>query len=313
MELQHVAVAAIVTLGFLSLITRLAALSKWAWTMFLRPPKDLKEHYGLWALVTGPTDGIGRALALDLASRGLNLVLVGRDPAKLASTRQLIQTLGPGVSVRTVEIDFASAGGEEITRKIEEGIEGLDLGLVVNNAGVSPPARFFHEFDAGEEENSIKVNVAAATWVTRAVVPGMVRRRRGAIVNVGSGSSELPSYPLLAVYAATKSYIAQLSRCINLEYKQYGIDVQCQIPLLVATKMSMIRRSTFFIPSAETYSKASLRAIGYEQITVPYWAHSLQWCILRSLPEPLVDWLLLKYFTGLRGRLLKKQLRKEKQ
>ncbi|GMI75076.1 beta-ketoacyl reductase 1 [Hibiscus trionum] len=65
------------SLGLISLCKPLPDFLKWVWVMFLRPPKNLKHHYGSWAIVTGCTDGIGKALAFQLASQGLNLLLVG--------------------------------------------------------------------------------------------------------------------------------------------------------------------------------------------------------------------------------------------
>ncbi|KAG5520727.1 hypothetical protein RHGRI_033340 [Rhododendron griersonianum] len=315
MELQSLILIAIATLGFISLCNHLAKFLTWVWVMFLRPPKNLKQ-YGSWALITGSTDGIGKALALELASKGLGLILVGRDPLKLKATCQQIQEeKGGNASVKTIVIDFSKLRGDEIAKKVEEGIAGLDLGILINNAGLSYPfPRFLHEVDLEMAESIVGVNVVGTTWVTKAVLPGMLKRKKGAIVNIGSGSSvAVSSYPLLTIYVATKAFIAMLSRSISLEYKQYGIDIQCQIPLLVATKMTSIRRSSFFIPSPETYSKASLRAIGYDQISVPYWTHSLQWCLIRALPDAVVDWSLFWYFSGMRKRGLEKLQKKNKQ
>ncbi|CAI0425788.1 unnamed protein product, partial [Linum tenue] len=194
-------------LGFLLFLRRALTFLDWIWAAFLRPPKDLKEHYGSWAVLTGPTDGIGKALAFELASRGLNLVLVGRSPSKLRATTDEIMIRSPHVEIRTVVLDLARSRGEEILGAIRNGIEGLDVGILVNNAGVGfPLPMFFHEMDAELVEWSLRVNVDAATWVAKAVVPAMLRKGRGAVVNVGSGSSVVvPSYPLMMVYGATKA------------------------------------------------------------------------------------------------------------
>lgn len=317
MEFQAVILVSVATLGFISLCSPIINLVKWVYIMFLRPPKNLKRSYGSWALITGSTDGIGKAIAMELASEGLNLVLVGRDSLKLESTSSEIRhRIGDRVSIRTIVIDFAKVGGEEIEKRIGEEIEGLDVGVLINNAGLAYPfARFFHEVDLGLMESVVGVNIVGATWVTKAVIAGMLKKKKGAIVNIGSGSSgaAVSSYPLYTIYAATKAYIELFSRCISLEYKQHGIDVQCQIPLLVATKMASIKRSSFFIPSPETYSKASLRAIGYEQISIPYWPHSLQCCLIRALPDVVQDCCLLRYFLGMRQRGLKKQQQEQQQ
>lgn len=83
-----------------------------------------------------------------------------------------------------------------------------------------------------------------------------------------------------------------------------------QIPLLVATKMSSIKKSSLFIPSPETYSKASIRWIGHhDQICIPYWPHALQASLISLLPHPLLDWLLFRYFLGMRTRGQRKDSR----
>lgn len=316
MELQSLIIIAIAISGFISLCNHLAKFLTWIWVMFLRPPKNLK-HYGSWALITGSTDGIGRALASELASKGLGLILVGRDPLKLKATcQQIREESGGNLSVKTIMIDFSKLRGDEIAKKIEVGIQGLEVGILINNAGVAYPSpQFLHEVDSEMVGSIVGVNIVGTTWVTKAVLPGMLKRKKGAIVNIGSGSSvAVSSYPLFTIYAATKAFVAMLSRSISMEYKQQGIDIQCQFPLFVATRMieTAIKRSSLFIPSPETYSKASLRAIGYEQSSVPYWPHSVQWCLMRALPDALVDWCLFSYFSGMRKRGLEKQRKKNK-
>ncbi|GMI75073.1 beta-ketoacyl reductase 1 [Hibiscus trionum] len=242
------------SLGFISLCKPLLGFIKWVWAIFLRPPKNLRDHYGSWAIVTGCTDGIGKALAFQLASEGLNLLLVGRNPLKLEATADAIrERFGPQVETRNVVVDLAKTSGEEISKTMEGVIKGLDIGVLVNNAGLAyEGARFFHEVDSEVVEGIIKVNTEAATWITKAVVPVMAEKKKGAIVNMGSGSyGGFCSYPLYTIYAASKAYLTMFSRSINLEYKNTGIDIQCHIPLFVATKMAKFRRSSLFIRLAK--------------------------------------------------------------
>lgn len=177
----------------------------WVYVNFLRAPKNLKK-YGSWALVTGPTDGIGKSFAFELARKGLNLVLVGRSPEKLKDVSDSIRAKFGKTEVRTVVVDFAGDLDDGVKR-IREASEGIDVGVVVNNVGISYPyARFFHEVDEELLKNLIKVNVVGTTKVTQAVLPGMLKRKKGAIVNIGSGAAiVIPSDPLYAVYAATKA------------------------------------------------------------------------------------------------------------
>lgn len=170
------------------------------------------------------------------------------------------------------------------------------MGVLINNVGITyPAARFFHEVGEGVWMDIVKVNLIATTWVTRAVLPGMIKRKSGAVVNIGSGAAVVvPSHPLYAMYAATKAYVDQLSRTLYVEYKQYGINVQCQVPLYVATKMASkaasIEKSTLFVPSPDDYVRAAVRHIGYEPRCTPYWSHSVQWCLARLLvPDAVLD------------------------
>lgn len=198
-------VLALFALGSLSLLRCSLAFLKWVYVSFLRPGKNLKK-YGSWALVTGPTDGIGKGFAFQLARKGLNLVLVGRNPDKLKDVSDSIQAKFGKTQIKTVVVDFTGDLSEGIKR-ISETIEGLDVGVLVNNVGISYPyARFFHEVDEELLKSLIKVNVEGTTKVTQAVLPGMLQRKRGAIVNIGSGAAiVIPSDPLYAVYAATKA------------------------------------------------------------------------------------------------------------
>lgn len=273
-------------------------------------------------MITGPTAGIGKALAFEVASKGLNLVLVGRNPSKLEETSREIQDkfnkVGHDhrVQVKNVVLDLAKSSGKEIADVIGKETEGLDVGVVINNAGLSYPyPRFFDEVDPELMESIMRVNMEAVTWITWSVLPRMIKKKKGAIVNIGSASTAVaPSFPLYTIYAATKSYLAMLSRCISLEYKQSGIDIQTQIPVFVATKMTKLKATTFLIASPETYSKASIRSIGYEHLCAPYWSHSMQWALSNMLPDALINWCLFSYFVWInkRNKLKVKEARKSK-
>ncbi|KAI3467638.1 hypothetical protein Pfo_024301 [Paulownia fortunei] len=281
------------SLGFLSLFKNSTFLLKWIFNMLFRPAKDLKS-YGTWALVTGSTDGIGRAFAFKLAEKGLNLVLVSRDSTKLKRVSAEIQDRCPKTNIKIFQLDFS---GDVVSRVrgMKEVIKGLDIGVLINNVGVTyPGAMYFHEVDEKIWMNLVRVNVEGTSYVTKAVLPGMVARRRGAIVNIGSGASiVVPSHPLYAIYAATKAYVDQLSRSLYVEYKHYGIDVQCQVPLYVSTRMAsqvaFVKKSSVFIPSAEKYVEAAVGFIGHEARCTPYWAHSLQWFFASVLPDAVLD------------------------
>ncbi|KAK9113556.1 hypothetical protein Syun_020353 [Stephania yunnanensis] len=191
MEFQFMLLILLPTLlGIYSSFKALLSFLNWTWTAFFRRPKDLRRRYGSWAIVTGATDGIGKAASFELASRGLNLLLLGRNLSKLQLVTKEIHHNYFAIDIKTLVIDFSKDSGSEIVRKVREVIKGLDVGVLINNAGVSHKyASFVHEVESGVVESIVRVNIEGVMWVTKAVVPLMMERRRGAVVNIGSASA----------------------------------------------------------------------------------------------------------------------------
>ncbi|CAK8578724.1 unnamed protein product [Lathyrus sativus] len=193
-------------LGLTLTLNHLTKLITWIFKTCLRSEKNLLKTYGSWALVTGATDGIGKALSHQLAQRGLNLILVSRNSKKLETVRNEIQTKHSHVQIKTVTIDFSgeiSAGLVEI----EALARVLDLGVVINNVGITyPKAMYFHEVEEETWMKMVRVNIESTTRITKAVLGGMIERKKGTIVNIGSGAAVVvPSHPLFTIYAATKA------------------------------------------------------------------------------------------------------------
>ncbi|XP_044960988.1 very-long-chain 3-oxoacyl-CoA reductase 1-like [Hordeum vulgare subsp. vulgare] len=266
-------------------------------------PKDLRRRYGAWAVITGPTSGMGRSTAVELARKGMNLVLVGRNPAKLRDISAAISKAAPAVQTKTVVFDLslvATAQRDEAIQLLRRTVEELDVGVLVNNAGVlEPPAAFLHEADVEAWVDMIRVNLLALTEVTAAVIPGMVERGRGAVVNFGSMSSEaLPSLPLYTMYAATKRYVAHFSKCLHVEYSSKGIDVQCQVPFFVTGAMASgfpeAKLFASLTPTPDEFARAAVRWIGQGALCVPNLRHQIAWCIAYVLPDWLLEGLLLR-------------------
>ena len=103
----------------------------------------------------------------------------------------------------------------------------------------------------------------------------MKARRRGIIINIGSANGVLPAVPLLSVYAGTKAFVNQLTRSLDAECAKFGVRVQDQMPMFVATKMSKIRRARLDAPTPAKWAKAAVRQVGYETSRTPYWYHAL--------------------------------------
>ncbi|XP_045135817.1 inactive hydroxysteroid dehydrogenase-like protein 1 [Portunus trituberculatus] len=271
--------------------------------------KRLVEDYGRWAVVTGSTDGIGKEYAKELARRGVNLVLVSRTMEKLHKvSAEIVREFG--VQTEVIQADFS--GGRPIYEDIAKGLQGKEIGILVNNVGVllSEPMEFG---DVSEKDiwSHVNVNVASVPAMTKLVLPGMLKRGRGAIVNLSSTASTVP-VPLSGIYSATKAFVNFFSRALEFEYRNSGITIQTLIPSYVSTNMTkysdLVHDPGVFVPTAQTYASSAINTLGYARHTTGYWAHSLQSYILRSLNERLLMLMLEKWYI-----LQKNSMKKSKE
>jgi short-subunit dehydrogenase len=176
-------------------------------------------------LITGASGGIGYDLAKLFARDHHNLILVARSKDKLA---QVAAELEPnGISVRTVALDLAQASAaKSIFEQLQS--ESLTVDILVNNAGfgaLGPFAQMREEDIAGQ----ISLNITALTELTRLLLPQMIARRSGRILNIASTAGFQPG-PLMAVYYATKAYVISFSEGIANELRDCGVTVTCFCP-----------------------------------------------------------------------------------
>ncbi|KAK4791586.1 hypothetical protein SAY86_031999 [Trapa natans] len=294
---------------FFLLLRHLICLTRWVYTAFLRPPKDLRSRYGSWAIVTGCTDGIGRAFSFKLAQRGLNHILVRRSRDKLEQLSEELLATNENLRVRILALDLDGdiSGG---VREIGEMAKDLDVGVLINNFGGDlPECKILPRGGGGTVEESCAGKHRGDGQLHEGRSSGDVTawKRCGAVINIGSGGAVvLPSIPLSAMYASTKAFVDQFSRSLHVEYRHHGIHVQCQIPLYIATKMASmvikIDKPSIFVPSPEDYAEKAIRQIGYEARRMPYWSHSVQWFFSRLVPESLLDFWILNRALKRRAR-----------
>jgi uncharacterized protein len=181
----------------------------------MRERETLRVRYGPVALVTGAAQGIGEALARELARAGLRLVLVDRQAERL---RAVAESLG-GEPLVLVE-DLADAGAVE---RITAAVEGLELGLLAQVAAVATFGDVLDE-DPAALAATIDVNCRVPLLLTRALAPAMRRRGRGGVMLLSSLSA-WQGAPRLAAYAASRAYTLNLAQSLWAELRPYGIDV----------------------------------------------------------------------------------------
>ena len=199
---------------------------------------NLKRKYGDWAVISGATDGIGLAMARELAKQGLSIVVIGRSEEKLERTKLSLEQEGNAGEILTIKIDLSDSSidnFESIRSKIDP--ENRDIGILINNAG-SMPSRLMRyiRYDFEKVRNMVNLNVLATLCLTRMIMPGMLDRGKGLVVNVSSILAHT-SAPFACVYAPTKSFMSAFSKQLQQEYSGHPIDIINLTPGPVHTKL----------------------------------------------------------------------------
>ncbi|CAF1242077.1 unnamed protein product [Rotaria magnacalcarata] len=293
------------TTGAFALVYVAARLAAFFYRLLSPVRLDIKK-IGEWALVTGSTDGIGRAYAIELAKRGLNIILISRTKEKLEQVAKEIQNTNSTVQVKTVAVDFTK--DSSIYTTIREQIRGLDIGILINNVGMSYEyPEFFDKVENGAKlvNDMIRCNVDSVAYLTQMILPDMLKNRRGLIVNVSSVSGLRP-VPLLALYSGSKGFVDLFSRSLAAECATRGVLVQSLCPGFVVSKLSGIRKSSLFSPTPEQFVKSALNRVALP-FTTGYWAHELQDFGQSLLPEFLSNKATMLFLGGVRAKALKKR------
>jgi short-subunit dehydrogenase len=178
--------------------------------------------------ITGASSGIGRALALEFAARGSDLLLIGRDLEALEAVKEKCED-DYGVKTQILITDLAD--GEKID-ELGRSFENVDI--LVNNAGFGVKGDFA-ETDLGDELRMLDVQITAMLKLTKAVLPGMIARKTGRILNVASVYSFSP-VPKQSVYSACKAFILSFSSALREEVKDKGIAVTVVCPGITQTE-----------------------------------------------------------------------------
>ena len=178
------------------------------------------------ALVTGASGGIGEEFAKLLASKGCDLVLVARSGDKLATLAESLKGAHK-IQAYALPLDLSAASSPGQIQTFLES-RHLSVDVLINNAGFGTFGPFA-ESDLETELGQIQLNVTTLTHLTRLVLPGMVKRGKGRILNVASTAAFQPG-PMMAVYYATKAYVLSFSEALANELKGTGVTSTCLCP-----------------------------------------------------------------------------------
>jgi uncharacterized protein len=218
---------------------------------------------GKWALVTGASAGIGKALAEELARAGTHLVLTARRRERLESLAQALSTTHK-VQTKIFIADLTQPDAPEKIFQFTQG-QGLEIDLLVNNAGFGAYGEF-HTVETKRFLDMVQVNCSAVVYLTRLYLPLMVARRRGHILIVASTAS-FQAVPYISTYAATKAFDLLFAEGVAEEVKPYGVRVCALCPGSTESEFGEVAGQTNVAASrrhretAEKVARTGLRAL----------------------------------------------------
>jgi len=245
-----------------------------------------KTFVGQTALVTGATSGIGRAFAEVLAHRGMDLVISGRDLARLEIVAQDLREEA-GANVEILVADLSDRGQVDL---VAQRATGADIALVVNNAGYGLATPFIGG-NLTEEQAMLDVLVTAVMRISHAALPGLVERDFGGIINVSSVAGWLSS----GTYSAAKSYVTTLSESLAMQLRESSVHVMALCPGFTRTEFQQrAGMNTDTIPDLmwldphDVVREALTDFAAGKPVSVPGVQYKTLGLVAQYLPRPIV-------------------------
>jgi short-subunit dehydrogenase len=249
------------------------------------------------ALITGASSGLGREFARQLAGRARSLVLVARREQRLSELRGELKQHHPNLVVHIRETDLADlAQLKELVAWLER--EKINVDFLINNAGLGDSGPFATS-NPKRNEQMMLVNMVALTSLTRHLLPQMIARKRGGILNVSSSAGFLP-IPGFAVYAASKAYVTSFSEALRTELRGTGVSVCALCPGPVHTEFQEVAKRPggqpdsgpeFVYVSVEQVVHDALAALDADRpLVIPGFAMKLGMFLVRITPMSILRW-----------------------
>ena len=250
---------------------------------------------GCNALITGASAGIGREFARQLASRAQSLVLVARREQRLNELRDELRNRNTQLNVRVRVVDLCDKSQvAELVGWLDQ--NKIDINLLINNAGLGDYGSFATS-DPERDDRIMQVNIVALTLLSRRLLPQMISRRRGTILNVSSSAGFLP-IPGMAVYAASKAYVNSFSEALRAELRGTGVTVTALCPGPVHTEFGDVAKRSGGQPergpesvyvSVERVVHDALSAVGAEKpFVIPGFFMKLGMFLVRIAPMSIL-------------------------
>lgn len=249
---------------------------------------NYKEKYGDYALITGGSSGIGKAIANELASKGLNLILVARRPEELEQAAQEIRGKH-AVDVQCISADLMSSEGMQA---LKDGAAKYQVGLLVPAAGLEVNGAF-EKNNLEKELRVIHLNVSVTMELAHHFVQKMVPRKKGGILLIASLSGHMPN-PYFANYAGTKAYVLNFGASLYAELQSKGIDVTVLSPGLTNTPMISDNgidwsKTPMQASSPEFVAQTAVNALGKKLIAIPGFKNKMMGVMAKHTPYQMAS------------------------
>ena len=262
-------------------------------TVPIHPLDKYRHGEKPYAIVTGATDGIGKALAFELARHNINVVIHGRNPEKLKRVQGEIIEIYPTVDVQTVVLDAATTPCPNVVMDV---VKDLRVTILINCLGIVGDGAYqpFEQDMDDSIQAMMNANTLFPTFLTRHLLPQLQQAAPSLILNLSSGAA-IANPPFLAPYAGSKAYNLAFSHALFNEMKYLKTNVHV-LAVLVGEVNSAANKSpvSLFCPSSADYAKTLLERIGQEgPVITGNWQHGLQIKFIELVPYWIVDYLLM--------------------
>jgi len=282
---------ALTGIGALFCANQLYRFARFIWVYCFRPSDIGKYLHGPapYALVTGASDGIGKALAQELYDQGFNLIIHGRSEEKTRKVAEEIRARGK----RDVKYFLASVGEPEVDiPKLLEPFKNLNITFVVNNVGGGGnKAGRIDEYTEQDLMSDLRINMLFAFNLTRALLPILRKSAPAQVLFIGSQSAEI-RIPRLSTYAPCKYFLKQLTRCLESDERWWTPTNVSFVYVTVGTVVTNAMRTTphIFNPSSERFAKALVARIGCAPDEFTAWApHAMQMWFMKRLGDAVIE------------------------
>ncbi|EXJ62262.1 hypothetical protein A1O7_02695 [Cladophialophora yegresii CBS 114405] len=284
---------------------------------YLHSSKIQRYHHGHepWALVTGASDGIGLEFVNQLAQRGFNVILHGRSETKL---KKRLSELQPKykTSFKLLVLDATAPATPEFDETVLSAVQGLNLTVVIHNVAGNGEAKvdmpMFLDFSAKQCDGWIDVNARFTTHLTRLLLPVLLKSQPGLMLFMSSAVTEMAS-PGASLYTGAKAYLEALTKCLNVEMKMQGHDIEMKSLTTGMVATTQTGRSekdvSFVVASTRAFVRATLAQVGWSWGTpriTPYIGHWVQFGLITSLPTRLQDMIVISMVKKVQAQMAKR-------